>query len=68
MSHDPWGGGSDDDPKLRLKELAAMEQRDRAAFNLHWMRLRRYRTFQSFQPLIFAFLCVLFAMWVAFGK
>lgn len=21
MSHDPWGGGSDLDPKLRLKEL-----------------------------------------------
>lgn len=23
MSHDPWGGGSDADPKLRLKELGA---------------------------------------------
>ena len=29
MSHDPWGGGSDRDPKLRLKEQAERERRER---------------------------------------
>src|SRR3546814_17006637 len=28
MSHDSWGGGSDADPKLRVKELACIEQRE----------------------------------------
>lgn len=27
MSVDPWGGGSDSDPKLRVKENRAREQR-----------------------------------------
>jgi hypothetical protein len=27
MSFDPWGGGSDRDPKLRLRELREAEER-----------------------------------------
>ena len=28
MSHDAWGGGSDADPKLRLKELGTLKDSD----------------------------------------
>ncbi len=32
MSVDSWGGGSDQDPKLRLKEMAALNAKLRKAY------------------------------------
>lgn len=37
MSHDPWGGGSDADPKLRKRELDDLGRRiERATTRRRW--------------------------------
>ncbi|MDM4772193.1 hypothetical protein [Solimonas sp. SE-A11] len=52
MSIDPWGGGTDEDPKLRLKELRRQE-----------LRLKRFRGVHParvpWQKILFAIFAVI---------